>query len=331
MLEPARQYSVSGYRYGFNGKENDNEVKGEGNQQDYGMRIYDPRLGRFLSVDPLAKSYPMLTPYQFATNTPIMAIDLNGKEALVVTGSISGFGLFFGGEVGAGVAITPTGISIIQASNVKLGGGVYMGAAINFTYLPTVKNDKDLADLGFGVSADLGELVSVSGSVEYSSSGWAVTASKGVGEGAYAAFQFSYTNVIKTFTWKDIGVLVVKQSTNPDVAKLLLETFNMNPDEGTTPEKLFQGYKKFINEVATQRVKTLETEITNSTKRVSEIDNALSILNNSGWLTRLFTLQKRLELKGEKNELKKKIEGQEKEIETLQTTQREVNNLKMGG
>lgn len=37
------------YRYGFNGKENDNEVKGEGNQQDYGMRIYDPRLGKFLS------------------------------------------------------------------------------------------------------------------------------------------------------------------------------------------------------------------------------------------------------------------------------------------
>ncbi len=41
------------YRYGFNGKESDDEIKGEGNQQDYGMRIYDTRLGRFLSVDPL--------------------------------------------------------------------------------------------------------------------------------------------------------------------------------------------------------------------------------------------------------------------------------------
>src|SRR4249919_2797107 len=38
----------AGYRYGFNGKENDNEVKGQGDQQDYGMRIYDSRLGRFL-------------------------------------------------------------------------------------------------------------------------------------------------------------------------------------------------------------------------------------------------------------------------------------------
>jgi hypothetical protein len=44
------------------------------------MRIYDPRLGRFLSVDPLTKSYPHYAPYQFAGNMPIMAIDLDGKE-----------------------------------------------------------------------------------------------------------------------------------------------------------------------------------------------------------------------------------------------------------
>ena len=39
----------------------------------------------FLSVDPLTRSYPMLTPYQFASNTPIQAIDLDGLEALKVT------------------------------------------------------------------------------------------------------------------------------------------------------------------------------------------------------------------------------------------------------
>jgi RHS repeat-associated protein len=82
MLMPERQWSNgSGYRYGFNGKENDNEVKGiEGSQQDYGMRIYDPRIGRFLSVDPLTRSYPWYTPYQFAGNTPIWAVDLDGGE-----------------------------------------------------------------------------------------------------------------------------------------------------------------------------------------------------------------------------------------------------------
>jgi RHS repeat-associated protein len=82
MQMPGRKYSAgsSSYRYGFNGKENDNEVKGEGNQQDYGMRIYDPRLGRFLSVDPLIDEYPELTPYQFASNRPIDGIDLDGEE-----------------------------------------------------------------------------------------------------------------------------------------------------------------------------------------------------------------------------------------------------------
>src|SRR5690349_22218360 len=84
MMMPGRKYSAQGsYRYGFNGKENDNEVKGEGSQQDYGMRIYDPRLSKFLSVDPLTEDYPELTPYQFASNTPVWAIDLDGAEGMI--------------------------------------------------------------------------------------------------------------------------------------------------------------------------------------------------------------------------------------------------------
>jgi RHS repeat-associated protein len=82
MAMPSRQYTAgSGYRYGFNGKENDNDVKGVGNQQDYGMRIYDPRVGRFLSVDPLTKDFAELTPYQFASNTPVKATDIDGLES----------------------------------------------------------------------------------------------------------------------------------------------------------------------------------------------------------------------------------------------------------
>ena len=80
MEMPNRTYSSPTYRYGFNGKEKDNEAKGEGNQQDYGMRVSDPRLGRFLSVDPITKKYPELTPYQFASNTPIQGIDQDGLE-----------------------------------------------------------------------------------------------------------------------------------------------------------------------------------------------------------------------------------------------------------
>jgi RHS repeat-associated protein len=62
MQMPGRIFNSGNYRFGFNGKEMDNEVKGSGNQYDYGFRIYDPRLGRFLSVDPLSKSYPWNSP-----------------------------------------------------------------------------------------------------------------------------------------------------------------------------------------------------------------------------------------------------------------------------
>jgi RHS repeat-associated protein len=87
---PGRKYSAgSGYRYGFNGKENDKEVKGDGNQQDYGMRIYDTRLSRFLSTDPLIKQYPELSPFQFASNTPVQAIDLDGLEKFYYARSVN--------------------------------------------------------------------------------------------------------------------------------------------------------------------------------------------------------------------------------------------------
>jgi RHS repeat-associated protein len=82
MNMPGRKYSIGSgaYRYGFNGKENDKDISEGG--QDYGMRIYDRRLARFLSVDPLKKKYPMLSSYQFASNTPIFALDVDGLELL---------------------------------------------------------------------------------------------------------------------------------------------------------------------------------------------------------------------------------------------------------
>ncbi len=75
-----RTESNDSYRFGFNGKEKDDEVKGSGAQYDYGFRIYDSRIGKFLSVDPLSSSYPWYTPYQFAGNSPIAFNDLDGLE-----------------------------------------------------------------------------------------------------------------------------------------------------------------------------------------------------------------------------------------------------------
>lgn len=60
-------------------------MSGAGNHYDYGFRVYNPRIGKFLSVDPLFQTYPWFTPYQFSSNTPIWAIDLDGLEAWLGT------------------------------------------------------------------------------------------------------------------------------------------------------------------------------------------------------------------------------------------------------
>ncbi len=75
--------------FGFNGYENDNEVKGKGNSVNFGARIHDPRIGRFLSVDPRVKDFPYWSPYLFAANNPIYFIDLNGEGPGKVTGPFS--------------------------------------------------------------------------------------------------------------------------------------------------------------------------------------------------------------------------------------------------
>ena len=87
MVMPGRTFSSNQYRYGFNGKEKDEPgMGGGGSTYDYGFRIYNPQIARFLSVDPLSKSYPWYTPYQFAGNKPIVAIDLDGLEEKVTIG-----------------------------------------------------------------------------------------------------------------------------------------------------------------------------------------------------------------------------------------------------
>lgn len=51
MLQPERNWSSKSYRYGYHGKEMDNEQKGQGTSYDYGARMYDPRVGRWMSRD----------------------------------------------------------------------------------------------------------------------------------------------------------------------------------------------------------------------------------------------------------------------------------------
>jgi len=77
---PGRHANTADYRYGFQGQEMDDEIKGEGNSLNYTFRMHDPRVGRFFAVDPLFKSYPWNSYYAFSENRVIDGIELEGLE-----------------------------------------------------------------------------------------------------------------------------------------------------------------------------------------------------------------------------------------------------------
>ncbi len=85
MLMPQRSYNGPTYRFGFNGMEEDNELKGDGNSLDFGARVYDPRMGRWLSIDPQTSRGPGFTPYNFAQNAPLLYNDPDGEWIEVTT------------------------------------------------------------------------------------------------------------------------------------------------------------------------------------------------------------------------------------------------------
>jgi RHS repeat-associated protein len=80
MLLPNRHEDASEYRYGFNGMEKDDEVSGEGNQYTTEFRQYEPRIGRWTSLDPLMKYYPHQSGYCAFNNDPIYFTDPTGLQ-----------------------------------------------------------------------------------------------------------------------------------------------------------------------------------------------------------------------------------------------------------
>ena len=82
---PPPAYALAGHAYAPDRQtrtRHTQEAKGAAGIQDYGFRNYFPSIGRFTSIDPLTAQYPELSSYQYASNSPIAGIDLDGLEFL---------------------------------------------------------------------------------------------------------------------------------------------------------------------------------------------------------------------------------------------------------
>jgi RHS repeat-associated protein len=77
-LRPLPPYMAMSYNYKYNGKEYQDELGL--NLYDFGGRLYDPALGRWMNIDPLASDYSSFTPYSYAINNPIYFLDPDGMR-----------------------------------------------------------------------------------------------------------------------------------------------------------------------------------------------------------------------------------------------------------
>lgn len=81
MIIPGRSWeagSGKGYRFGFGGKENLNEVFGDSKAIDFGARTFNTLTGIWNSIDPMFKRRSWVSPYNYCQNDPINRADPNG-------------------------------------------------------------------------------------------------------------------------------------------------------------------------------------------------------------------------------------------------------------
>lgn len=97
--------------------EKDNEAKGPGNSLDFGARIYDSRLGRWLSIDAYEKFYPPISPFVISLNNPIYHMDCDGN---IVVGA-DGKEVTYTKDANGGIVWSPNATAdIIEVGNAML-------------------------------------------------------------------------------------------------------------------------------------------------------------------------------------------------------------------
>ncbi|MBI9036430.1 MAG: RHS repeat-associated core domain-containing protein, partial [Bacteroidales bacterium] len=155
MQMPGRTYSLKGYRFGFQGQEKDDELKGAGNSYDFGARIYDTRLGRWLACDPLMFKYPNYSPYNYTICNPINYMDQDGRLIVDRNGKpVYTKGKIVPRPIGNGLTERYQEVFFYTNDGQKIYGeislGIFKGVKVTKTYIDenNVIKHKEVTDWG---------------------------------------------------------------------------------------------------------------------------------------------------------------------------------------
>lgn len=125
------------HRYGFQGQERDDEVKGAGISINYKYRMHDPRLGRLFAVDPLTSKYPYNSPYAFTENRLIDGVELEGLEVALVGKQVTA-SFLLSGTTGGGVVMGPDGIKVYGEIGFGFESDMAISTNTSVTVIPTM-------------------------------------------------------------------------------------------------------------------------------------------------------------------------------------------------
>src|SRR6056297_695772 len=81
MQMAGMSYDSDNLKYLYNGKElHDDQVMGaQLNWYSYGARFYNPQIGRWMNIDPMAEKYDAFSPYNYCVNDPVNYVDPDGR------------------------------------------------------------------------------------------------------------------------------------------------------------------------------------------------------------------------------------------------------------
>jgi len=80
FVMPGRLFSSDDYRYGYQGMMLENAMHGGGSAYSTEFRLYDSRIARWLSIDPMAEKLPRWSPYTAFDDNPISLVDPKGAQ-----------------------------------------------------------------------------------------------------------------------------------------------------------------------------------------------------------------------------------------------------------